>query len=337
MKKRILKAGFDANVWGIFHTMSKNRLTVLNYHRINDPQDPDFCDFVPNVSATPALFASQMDYLLQRGFNFVSEGEILSWLETGEPLPPYAVLVTFDDGYEDNFKYAYPILRERKIPATIFLSTNHIGSVKPFYWDLIAYCLCRSPLTEINLPQLGFRQWDDKASLINVSDEWVKQIKQLPEDQKLEVIKMVPDLLEVSINEADFVDKHLSWDQVREMSNGGISFGGHTKSHPILTRVNFNQAAVELSESKNKIEQEIGLPVVSMAYPNGGQGDFSSKIIGLVKEAGYKMAFSLITGFPQYRQLEQQQYSFPRIYLGRKDTLPRFSAKIVPLTGWIDW
>ncbi|MEJ2757548.1 MAG: polysaccharide deacetylase family protein [Anaerolineales bacterium] len=335
MKKGLLKAAYSSQVWNFFHPLGKNRLMVLNYHRINDPYSDNFSDFVPNVSATPKLFASQMDYLLSRGFNFISQGDLIAWLDNRIPLPPYAVLVTFDDGYADNYSNAFPILKQRNIPATIFLSVDHIGTSKPFYWDLVSYCLYQSPFKEKNLPLLGIRSWEEKDQWVKVADDFVRELKGLPENEKKELLFTIPDILEVKVKNADFEGKHLNWDQVKEMSKGLITFGGHTRSHPILTQINIKKVLDEVMGSKIKIEKELGYPVESMAYPNGGERDFSPEIMAVVEKAGYKIAFSLIDGYTQYRNLNQMRFQLRRIYLGRNDLLPRFAAKVNPITMWI--
>src|SRR5215216_6859046 len=83
-------------------------LTVVNYHRIDDPHRTDFDSFKPNVSATPEDFNRQMDYL-SKWFNVISMQNVLQWLDGQKELPSYAALITFDDGYLDNYTFAYPI------------------------------------------------------------------------------------------------------------------------------------------------------------------------------------------------------------------------------------
>lgn len=86
----------------------------------------------------------------------------------------------------------------------------------------------------------------------------------------------------------------LSWKQVREMSDSGISFGSHTLTHPFLTRISRRQVEKEINLSKDIIEQQIGKSVNAFAYPSG---DFNSNIKGIVKEAGYSAAVSTVAGY----------------------------------------
>ena len=107
-----------------------HQLTVLNYHRIDDPLQAGFDSYKPNVSATPAAFQRQMEYL-QQHYHVVSLGQLAAWLRGECELPTRAALITFDDGYRDNFSNAYPLLRSLGLPATIFLCTGCIGAETP--------------------------------------------------------------------------------------------------------------------------------------------------------------------------------------------------------------
>jgi peptidoglycan/xylan/chitin deacetylase (PgdA/CDA1 family) len=182
-----------------------------------------------------ADFENQMQYL-SKVCNPVSLESLAQHFQNGTSLPSRAIAVTFDDGYQDNYENAYPILRKYKMPATIFLTTRFIdtGEIPP--WDKGYY--------------------------------------------KAEKVLM------------------LSWEQVRQMSHNGISFGSHTLTHPFLTRISAKQAREEIHLSKDIIEQQIGRPVTMFSYPSG---DFDSEIKGIVKEAGYSAAVSTIPGYNSTR------------------------------------
>ena len=130
---------YKLGVLDLARKITPNLLTVLNYHRIDDASREDFDTFRPNVSATSSEFAAQMDYV-SRKYNVISGTELVAFIKGRHQLPAYAAMITFDDGYYDNYANAYPILKAQNLPAIIFLATDFIGSRKPFFWDLIAYC-----------------------------------------------------------------------------------------------------------------------------------------------------------------------------------------------------
>lgn len=89
-------------------------------------------------------------------------------------------MITFDDGYYDNFSNAYPVLKERNLPAVIFLTTGFIGSDKPFYWDYVSYCFAHTVKQEANLPLLGDCSWTDEHSRDLIMHKWIETAKKIP-------------------------------------------------------------------------------------------------------------------------------------------------------------
>lgn len=305
-----------------------NVLTVLNYHRIDDPFQAGFDTLKINVSATPHDFALQMDYIKDH-YNVINCEHLVSYLRGDRDLPPRAAMITFDDGYYDNFSNAYPVLKERNLPAVIFLTTGFIGSDKPFYWDYVSYCFAHTVKRQANLPLLGDCSWTDEHSRDLIMHKWIETAKKIPETQKQESISQIGNALDVVFPSQAFNKLYLNWDQVRVMSESGlIEFGSHTVNHPILTRIPVEQAAYEIQESKSKIEKETGRVVNTLAYPNGGQADFSLDVINAAKEIGIELAFSLLPGPTRYTTVKRDAFTVRRIFLAYYDSFPRFVAKI---------
>ncbi|MBE0683509.1 MAG: polysaccharide deacetylase family protein [Anaerolineales bacterium] len=302
----------------------KNYLTVLNYHRIDDPNRHGFDSFKPNVSARREDFAQQMDYLM-RWFKVVSIQEIVRWLDGKSILPSHAALITFDDGYADNFLNAYPILKERNLPAVVFLTSGHIQNDAPFYWDLVAYCFYHTPQDTIIFPDGHQEHWNNKTEKDRVSSNLIEKLKILPDDEKTAWIARLPELLNVSIQKGYFKSLMMNWDQIREMNKNGIDFGGHTINHPILTRVSLRRAEDEIAGSRTRIEDELGKPILGFAYPNGGKADFNQEIEHLTANSGYRVAFTLLNGPTSFGEAMQNPYAIRRVFISHKHTLAQFS------------
>lgn len=324
----LIKSGiFDAA-----RALSPKVLTVLNYHRINDPDAADFDTFVPNVSATPADFALQMDYVKEK-YNVISCQQLITFLRGETTLPPHAAMITFDDGYYDNLSNAFPILQERDLPAIIFLTTGFMGAKTPFYWDYVAYCFHHTKKKSANFPMVGELSWNDPASRYLAMIRWIETLKRIPDSEKQELISKAGDILEVTPPPDAFANLYLTWDQVREMSRSGIiEFGSHTVTHPILTRVDPAQARQEIEASKKRIEQEIGKPVLSIAYPNGGAADFSADVINAAKSVGIEAGFVLLPGPTRYETVKRSPLAIRRVFITHIDTFQRFILKLSTLT-----
>lgn len=325
--KKVLEKIFNSGKLNVFHKLQPNQLSVLNYHRIDNPTHPDFDTFKPNISATIEDFSKQMKYLVEH-FNVVSIEIFSNWLDGKEKLPPQAAMVTFDDGYLDNYKNAFPILKNFNIPAIIFLTSNYIGKAKLFNWDLIAYCFHHTPHNQANIPIIGYQAWTNISSRDNVMRQFTEKLKLIPNNEIGHHLIELSNVLDTPHPGKAFASLQMTWDQVREMASEGIDFGGHTESHPILTRVSRKKASEELINSKQRIETELGKRVISFAYPNGKQPDFNSTITNLVRDAGYEVAFTLLSGPTSFREVRANPLAIRRIFVSYKDSLSRFGFKL---------
>ncbi len=315
-------------MFNAIHRLWPPRLTVLAYHRIIDPFTPDFDTFKPNVSATPAEFAAQMDFM-SRHFQIISIAELIAWLQGQHQLPPNAALITFDDGYRDNLDYALPVLQARKLPAVIFLATDYIGQCVPFFWDFTAYCFFHTSADKANLPELGWQHWSEAKSRGDIMLKWLEALKKLPDAGKWTAIKQLPERLNVTVPDDAFAHLHLTWDEVRTLVAAGVDMGAHTQSHPVLTRVSLEQARTEVAGSKARVEAEIGKPVTTFAYPNGQATDFNPDLQSILQELEIKAAFTLLPGPTRPAEIRQAPLAIRRVFIGYKDTLPRFAAKVM--------
>ena len=286
IKGSLFDLAYKSGLMRLGRSLWPDSLTVINYHRIEDPGRPGFDSFLPNVSAHPDQFDQQLAYLRQ-WFHVISINELIDWLAGAGKLPSHAALITFDDGYLDNYIHAFPVLRRHQLPALIFLTTGHIGTDLPFYWDLAAYCFHHTLKESLRFPDGSEQQWRSSRHLESLSKDWVEDLKRLPESEKQTRVERLPEELGVSIPKGHFRELMLNWDMVREMKKSGISFGGHTISHPILTRIPLHEARREITGCKQRIEEELGEQVSSFAYPNGLKTDLDLPIRAVVEEAGF--------------------------------------------------
>lgn len=327
--KRLITFAYNTGLIRLGRQLWARSLTVLNYHRIDDLENnPD--NFQPNISATPAEFDRQMSYI-SRWFNVVSLQDVTNWILKNKPLPRYAALITFDDGYLDNYTNAFPVLKKYNFPAVIYLTSGHIESNRPFYWDLVAYCFAHTKKDSILFPDGIERSWDSIDGKNQISKQWIESMKILEENQKQNWISRIPEQLNVVIPDNYFKNLMMNWDQVREMSAANIDFGAHTVTHPILTRISPEQVRTEISDSKKRIEQELNKPVISLAYPNGMKADFNDTVINLAKETGFTTAFTLLNGPTTLNEVKEMPYTIRRSFISHKHSLPQFSTLISPI------
>jgi len=302
-------------------------LTVLAYHRVIEYAHPGFGSLRCNVSATPAEFSSQMEYAA-RHFDLISLDRLAAFTRGEADLPWRALLVTFDDGYRDNLEHALPVMERFGISPTVFLATDHIGTDRPFTWDAAAWCFEYTRLSRADLPVAGPCSWTTFAEREAVLGAWVEALKGLPDADKDRAVARLPEVLEIEVPADAFTGVYLSWDEVRSMASAGVSFGGHTRRHPILTRVSPERARAEIEGCRDRLAEELDTSPLAFAYPNGGHGDFDSGTVALLSGAGFELAFTLIPGPARHREVAAAPLAIRRVYLHQGDYPARFAAKV---------
>ncbi len=333
IKGKLINLAHETGLIRAGRSLWAKSLTVVNYHRIDNPHRKDFDSFKPNVSATPDDFNEQMDYLV-KWFNVISLKDLIEWLDGRKNLPPFAALITFDDGYLDNYLSAYPILRQHNFPALIFLTTEHIGTDAPFYWDMAAYCFRHTKRDQLTFPSGKVEYWSNQEQLEQVSKRWIEFMKSLPQIEKQIYMQRLPEALGVSVPAGFFKKLMMNWDQVREMHKGGIEFGAHTMHHPILTRISLDQVRAEVTGSKSRIEKELGEPILSFAYPNGQSSDLNHPIEKIVADSGIRAAFTLLNGPSSQGEVKRNPYAIRRIFISYKHSMPEYAALVSPINRY---
>ncbi len=285
---------------GLLRRIPRPPLTVLGYHRV-------LADPLERVTSSPLgmvvsaqVFERQITYVASH-YRMLSLQELEEACLAERPLPPRACLITFDDGWRDNYTIAYPILRRLGIPAAVFVTTDYIGTDKRFWFTpLMQSLLARAgqPLRpgmgrELGWPPDVSRELDRLASHPRPLRPWqidglIEAMKSYPEVAIQSMVaaleKRVDGLPPLSPDEPFF----LSWEQVREMDRHGIGIGSHSCTHRILTQLGPDEAHEELRRSRERLEEELSHPVISVAFPNG---DYTADHMTMARRVGYRLFF----------------------------------------------
>ena len=185
------------------------KILVLNYHQVQNSHH--------SLAMPIADFDAQMEYLSSHGYVTITPDELYSGLNGELELPKKPVLITFDDGYADNYTNAFPILKYYGMRATIFVIPAFVGKYK----------------------------------------------------------------------------NYLTWEEMREMQDSGISIQSHTLNHYKLEELPDDEIRSELLNSKQILEENLGQPVEFLAYPTG---TYNLHIAGIAKAVGYKGAYTIKYG-----------------------------------------
>jgi peptidoglycan/xylan/chitin deacetylase (PgdA/CDA1 family) len=309
-------------------SISEKGIKIINYHRVDDD------DFDPlNLNVKIEHFERQIRYL-KRNYDIISLEQAVSSLTRGQA-PGRAVVVTFDDGYKDNYTNAFPILEAYDAPATIFLTVGVIDSEKILWYDLIANAFKKTLKEKLDLRNYGLREY--KTSTLGdrtfAAKETAIYAKNLSiETRDLFIIDLLKGL-DVRYDDIKNSDLMLTWEDIAGMNNGLITFGNHGISHTIMTNLTPEEVSRELEDSKKILEQKTGLQVSFFAYPNGRRTDFNAEIKLSLKNSGYSCACTLINGFnkPGIDRFELRRTcisSGASLGLSGKFSIPIFAAEI---------
>jgi peptidoglycan/xylan/chitin deacetylase (PgdA/CDA1 family) len=281
--------------------LTGSQVGILLYHRVG-PQNDNW-SLKP---LSPQSFEKQMEYFY-RNYEILPLDRLVQYIQQGKPLREKAVVITFDDGYKDNYLYAYPILKKYHIPATIFLTTGHIGSSKLFWFDEVSYVIQLTPLNQLEFDELGSYPLRTETDKFHASHIIIKRLKKLPEERKRGLIKKLINTCRVDIPANLGKELFLSWGEIGEMHNDGVAFGAHSVNHPILTNLPLEEAKREILRSKKDIEENLGQSVTAFSYPNG---NFNSEIVKFIKD-GFTCAVA--SGISKLITLKDNPYELDRI------------------------
>jgi len=264
-----------------------NRLCVVNYHRILAAPDP-MLDSEPDV----ATFRWQMA-LLARCFNVMALPDALAALDAGR-LPPRSICITFDDGYRSVHDLALPVLKEFKLPATVFVASGYVGE-RNMWNDRIIEAVQGLPAGQLDLRDLGLGSYPlhSLAERRTSLDALTEASKYLPPAARHALIERLESLVGDNLAHGLM----LTTDMLLELDRNGIEIGSHTVTHPILTSLDDDTARREIIDSKRQLEVVLGKPVTLFAYPNGKTGkDFDARHASMAREAGFSAAFTTVPG-----------------------------------------
>lgn len=321
----MLKNVKDAVGRYIANKMLPNGLYCFNYHRIGEAS---LTEYDPNVfSCDEAHFSEQMQYI-KENFTVIDLTDVPEILEGNIKNKRYA-LITFDDGYIDNYSKAFPILIENKVPATFFLATNFMNDAEIPWWDQIAYLVRHAQVDEIKL-----NNWPDSITLpkndISRSIRKVLDVVKINNGSTIEDIlsELKTKLQTPNIEPVNHEPLFMTWDMAREMNKAGMNFGSQTCSHRIMSHLSIEEQDYEAKASKEIIDKELSTSISAFAYPVGGKDSFTKDTINIIKQY-YKLSFSFISGINTSNHLNE--FCIERISVDSNCNATQLSNKLLKL------
>ncbi|MCX7111466.1 MAG: polysaccharide deacetylase family protein [Proteobacteria bacterium] len=260
------------------------RLSILIYHRVLPDPDPLF-----PYEVTAEIFDKQLTEL-NNVFNVIPLDEAIARLKTCS-LPSRSLCITFDDGYADNVDIALPILKRHKVNASFFIATAYLNGGRMFN-DTIIHAIRHSRDTQIDLTSYGLGKYNLETleAKHRAIHSILNHVKYLPVEKRDDTAEMLADLIS---NIPPPTCLMMNTNQLKELNDSGMTIGGHTVRHPILSKLNTVAMRYEIAEGRDYLEAVLGIKVSFFAYPNGKPGiDYLPEQVDMLRKMGFQAALS---------------------------------------------
>ena len=308
---RILAELYAAS--GMGRIRHRGRVVILTYHRVVSDDMLQDEHIQPGMYVRGQSFEAHIAYLRKR-FTIVSLDELLDLWQTNRLKSDQSYcVITFDDGWKDNYQFAFPVLMKYQIPATIFLATDFIGTARWFWPDQMMLLLgkCsrhttsaadRKAASTILAETIGVTRSEADGIFRHVEsgdpidpNAIIELCKGVEVGKVHQIIDRLSRALHMDLPAHRVL---LNWDEVREMAGKGVTFGSHSGSHRIMTQIPLSAVKTELIDSRKTMLEQGIKPVPVFCYPNG---TFDRNIQELVRESGYLAAVGCEVGLERDR------------------------------------
>lgn len=292
LAKVVHRLRLDALVRRVGRSYGENTLTVVNYHRVNEPDAARRFD-EGTLDATIRGFSEQIA-LVKREYSLLTPAEFRQHLTEGS-WPRRPALITFDDGYRDNHDWAKSLLEQQGIRALFFVATDYITKRRVFWWDRISYLLKHAKNSQFTL---GYPQ----PQVIDIRSGTLPEERRLHRFIKrtvgLDVERFLVELADAAgVDWTNHLERQLAdellmtWQQIRGLCASGMGIGSHTRTHRVLDTMSPDELDSELCGSRQDIEAEIGQEVWAVAYPVGYRVAHVPTIRAAIERARYEVGF----------------------------------------------
>jgi peptidoglycan/xylan/chitin deacetylase (PgdA/CDA1 family) len=319
----LLKAFYYTGGYFILDALfDKKGVYILCYHRLSDQEPGSAHD---PLSVDYRTFEKHLAYL-ERRYELVGMDQAAELLSRGEKLKKRYAVVTFDDGYRDNYLYGREIFRRYGVKPTIFLTAGKIEERSWLWHDRIEYMVFASEKGDVTIDTAGIRglfPLHTEEERRRLADALMEAVKRVDESAKNKVLDDLAGALEVRVPEQS--RRLLDWDEAGSLAEAGADMGGHTMNHPILSRLPAEEMRREIADCKRLVEERMGKEVRHFAYPNGKPGDYTQESVAELKKL-YRTAATTVMGV---NLPGGNLYELRRILIGKDADILKFKFKLL--------
>jgi peptidoglycan/xylan/chitin deacetylase (PgdA/CDA1 family) len=286
IRRWLRSAGKAAGAHAIARHATRDQLRILMYHR--------FAGRTSNLEA-------QCRHI-RRHYSPVRMDQVAGWLAGEAPLPERALAVTVDDGYRDFLEAAWPVFSRYEIPVMVYIISDFAAGDCWLWWDLLTELLVRTADRKVQLPAYNGRGESlapsTPAERRRMAEQLSYKLMRIPDAARRSFVDALPEATGINLPKSPpAAYAAMSWTEISALAKAGADFGAHTRTHPILSRLNSEEAQRdEMSASRDALAAAIGVPVWQFCFPVGGPDEFDHRSIAAAKACGFATATTTIRG-----------------------------------------
>ena len=249
-------------------------------------------------------FISILQQLKKNGC-ILSLDEIYTSIKNKIPLPKNTYAITFDDGFENNYSIAAPILSDLNLSATFYFATDFVENNAMSWIDKLEYCLEVKKKGEVYIPwmqkKVGFDTNKSKINLLENIRTFVKNdlnfnienfVTNFFSDCKIRVISQLD----------SSIDKKINWSQVRNLNKSSLfTIGGHSHNHLSFGSLDQAKSNFQLNKSFKLFKDKLNIDINHYSYPEGQKKDYNETLISKLKYKGIKLCPTAIPGVNNFK------------------------------------
>jgi len=271
-KLKSIVSGLDKNLAAVAENVrsARSRLLVFTFHSLfSSTEETSFGLVDPQQEITTGQFRTFVAHFLEQGYQFVSPEKIVAGLS---PTGNHA-MITFDDGYFNNLR-ALPVLEEFQVPAVFCISTNHVVSGKPFWWDVL------------------YREGSKNGLSLEEVDRARSEFKRM-QTRDIET-KLASKFGSACLRTASDLDRPMTPSELQKLANHPMArIGNHTRDHAILTNYPLSEVREQMRGAQEMLGTLTGRPPLLIAYPNG---NVSADVVQTARDAGLAVGVTVQPG-----------------------------------------
>lgn len=331
MKKPLLWLLQQSKIYLLLKLLYSGLGHILIFHRVCPDDRIDQSFWCKGLEVTPAYLETIIKYFLDQKYEPISLDQLTLILQRKMSDKKYVVF-TFDDGYIDNYIYAYPIFRKYNVPFTIYITTGFVDRQAIMWWYSLSDFIFNN--NHVNF-ELDNKTFEFDCTTNEAKEETFLNIRSLIRNCEgkdcLERIKKIFSSCKIDLyRKTD--ELSLAWDQIKRLNDDPlVTIGAHTVNHPLLNKLSRTAVKEEMLGSKIRLQSQLSREVKHFSYPFGARGEAEKKEFEISKECGFVTAATTRSAniFPAHSHHLQ---SLPRFNMGEKIDAQKLAFLISGLT-----